>query len=90
MKGKPCKLEVESITNIIGYGTLIENVAPNSIVHGVPLGINNYIVSIDICFDDDTLLAIKIDDDLVKVKDFTGSHVAWHRSLVIDDRVKVS
>ena len=90
LKGKPCKLAVESITNIIGYGTVIENVAPNSVVHGVPLGIHNYRVSIDVCFDDDDLLPITIGDDPVKVKDFVGSHVAWPRSLVIDDRVKVS
>ena len=90
MKGKPCKLARESIANIIGYGTLIENVAPNSVVDGVPLGIHNYRVSIDVCFDDDALRPITIGDDPVKVKDFVGSHVAWPRSLVIDDRVKVS
>ena len=87
MKGKPCKLVVESIDNIIGYGTVIENVAPNSAVHGVPLGIHNYRVSIDVCFDDDALLQIKI---LLEIKDLVGSHIAWPRSLVIDDRVKVS
>ena len=76
---------VESI--VIGYGTVIENVAPNSIVHGVPLGIHNYRVSIDVCFDDDALLQIKI---LLEVKDLVGSQIAWPRSLVIDDRVKVS
>ena len=70
---------------------MIENVAPNSVVHGVPLGIHNYCVSIDVCFDDDdALLLITIGDDSVKVKDFVGSHIAWPRSLVIDDRVKVS
>ena len=69
---------------------MIENVAPNSAVHGVPLGIHNYCVSIDVCFDDDALLPITIGDDPVKGKDFVGSHVAWPRSLVIDDRVKVS
>ena len=69
---------------------MIENVAPNSVVHGVPLGIHNYRVSIDVCFDYDALLPITIGDDPVKVKDFVGSHVAWSRSLVIDDRVKVS
>ena len=69
---------------------MIENVAPNSVVHGVPLGFHNYGVFIDVCFDDDALLPITIGYDLVKVKDFVGSHVAWPRSLVIDDRVKVS
>ena len=69
---------------------MIENVAPNFVVHGVPLGIYNYRVSIDVCFDDDALLPIIIGDDPVKVKDFVGFHVAWPRSLVIDDRVKVS
>ena len=90
MKGKPCKLAIESINNIIRYGTVIENVAPNSIVHGVPLGIHNYRVSIDVFFDDDALLPITIGDDPVKVKDFIGSQIAWPRSLGIDDRVKVS
>ena len=90
LKGKPCKLAVESINNIIGYGTVIENVVPNSVVHGVPLGIHNYRVSIDVCFDDDALLPITISDDPVKVEDFVGSHVAWPPLLVFDDRVKVS
>ena len=69
---------------------MVENVAPNSVVHGVPLGIHNYLVSIDVCFDDDALLPITIGDDPMKVKDFVGSHVTWSRSLVIDDQVKVS
>ena len=69
---------------------MIENVAPNSIVHGVPLGIHNYHVSIDVCFDDDALLPITIGDNLVTVKDFVGSHVTWPQSLVTDDRVNVS
>ena len=69
---------------------MIENVAPNSIVHGVPLGIHNYRVSIDVFFDDDALLPITIGDNSVKVKDFVGSHITWPRSLVTDDRVKVS
>ena len=55
---------------------MIENVAPNSAVHGIPLGIHNYRVSIDVCFDDDALLPITIGDDPVKVKDIVGSHVA--------------
>ena len=56
---------------------MIENVAPNSVVHGVPLGIHKYCVSIDVCLDDDALLPITIINDPVKVKDFVGSHVAW-------------
>ena len=46
---------------------MIENVAPNSAVHGVPLGIHNYRVSIDVCFDDDALLPITIADDPLNV-----------------------
>ena len=69
---------------------MIENIAPNSVVNGVPLGIHNYCVSIDVCFHDDALLPITIGDDPVKVKDFVGFHIAWPQSLVIDDQVKVS
>ncbi|KAF5939815.1 hypothetical protein HYC85_020982 [Camellia sinensis] len=45
-KGKPCKLAVDSIENIVAHGTVYERIELNEAIHTVPLGESNVLISI--------------------------------------------
>ncbi|CAL5359589.1 unnamed protein product [Camellia sinensis] len=46
-KGKPCKLAIGSIENIVAHGTVYERIEHNEAIHTVPLGESNVRVSVE-------------------------------------------
>ncbi|GMP31741.1 hypothetical protein CsSME_00005828 [Camellia sinensis var. sinensis] len=72
-KGKPCKLAVGSIVNIVGHGTVYERIEPNAAIHTVPLGESNVHAPIP----------IPISDEMFIVGEAMRFFVAWPKNLVL-------
>ncbi|GMP28940.1 hypothetical protein CsSME_00004273 [Camellia sinensis var. sinensis] len=74
-KGKPCKLAIGSIENIVAHGTVYERIEHNEAIHTVPLGESNVHAP----------LPIPIPDEMFIVGEAVGFFVAWPNSLVLVD-----
>ncbi|XP_061993678.1 uncharacterized protein LOC133711589 [Rosa rugosa] len=89
-KGKPCKLAVDLVDNIVARGTVLEIDATNPTIHGVPLGKGNERVVVDIVIDAEAFLPFPIkDDDIFTVGQAVGYVMAWHKHLVILTGVEI-
>ncbi|XP_073297095.1 uncharacterized protein [Primulina huaijiensis] len=60
MKGKKCHLAVKQRENVVAYDTIISEGGPNIMIHHVPLGEQNFKVSIDVVLDEEAELPIPI------------------------------
>lgn len=84
LKGKPCKLAVDFVDNIVARVTMLEVDSTNPTIHGVPLGKGNMRVVIDIVINAEALLPFPIkDDDISTVGQAVGYVMAWPKQLVI-------
>ncbi|GMP37176.1 hypothetical protein CsSME_00008985 [Camellia sinensis var. sinensis] len=72
-KGKPCKLAIGSIENIVAHGTVYERIEHNEAIHTVPLGESNV----------QAPLPIPIPDEMFIVGEAMGFFVAWPKNLVL-------
>ncbi|KAF5943770.1 hypothetical protein HYC85_017847 [Camellia sinensis] len=90
--GKPCKLAVGSIENIVAHGTVYEKIKPNEAIHMVPLGESNVRVSIEVVIQKDALLPIPISDEMLIVGEAVRFFVAWPKNLVLvgDEGVSIN
>ncbi|XP_061998689.1 uncharacterized protein LOC133715981 isoform X1 [Rosa rugosa] len=89
-QGKPCKLAVDLVDNIVARGTVLEIDATNPTIHGVPLGKGNERVVVDIVIDAEAFLPFPIkDDDIFTVGQAVGYVMAWPKHLVILTGVEI-
>ncbi|CAL5321822.1 unnamed protein product [Camellia sinensis] len=90
-KGKPCKLAIGSIENIVAYGAVYERIEHNEAIHTVPLGESNVRVSVEIVIQKDAPLPIPIPDEMLIVGEAVGFFVAWPKNLVlVGDELSIS
>ncbi|XP_028098409.1 uncharacterized protein LOC114298098 [Camellia sinensis] len=82
-KGKPCKLAIGSIENIVAHGTVYERIEHNEAIHTVPLGESNVRVSVKVVIQKDAPLPIPIPDEMLIVGEAVGFFVAWPKNLVL-------
>ncbi|KAF5958330.1 hypothetical protein HYC85_005555 [Camellia sinensis] len=82
-QGKPCKLAIGSIENIVAHGTLYERIEHNEAIHTVPLGESNVRVSVEVVIQKDAPLPIPIPDEMFIVGEAVGFFVAWPKNLVL-------
>ncbi|CAL5343691.1 unnamed protein product [Camellia sinensis] len=89
-KGKPCKLAIGSIENIVAHGTVYERIEHNEAIHTVPLGESNVRVSVEVVIQKDAPLPIPIPDEMFIVGEAVGFFVAWPKNLVLvgDEHIK--
>lgn len=74
--------------NIVAVGTMYESPSQNATIHGVPLGVENVRVVVDMVIGDDCALPIPVNDELQTLHQAVGNFVGWPRRLVItvDDK----
>ncbi|XP_073153042.1 uncharacterized protein [Henckelia pumila] len=89
MKGKKCHLAVKKCENVVAYGTVISEGGPNVMIHNVPLGEENFKVSVDVVLDETAMLPIPIKSGPTIVTDAIGAIVGWPKELVIFPKKKV-
>ena len=77
-------MAVGNIENVVAIGNIIDELGgPESLVHGIPVGVDNLRVHISIAIKEHAKLPILVRDDLVIVGDAKGSIVAWPKALII-------
>ncbi|PON86737.1 hypothetical protein TorRG33x02_174670, partial [Trema orientale] len=86
---RPCKFAVGSRANIVAIGH-VQNLLDGTLLHGREIEQNNYHVSIEIAFNHNASLPIiNLDDpDTSNIGLALGSHVAWPKFRVVDDRIR--
>ncbi|XP_028104829.1 uncharacterized protein LOC114303883, partial [Camellia sinensis] len=82
-KGKPCKLAIGSIENIVAHGTVYERIEHNEAIHTVPLGESNVRVSVEVVIQKDAPFPVPIPDEMLIVGEAVGFFVAWPKNLVL-------
>ncbi|XP_073274139.1 uncharacterized protein [Primulina huaijiensis] len=83
LQGKPVILTLDSSTDIVEYGTVVEVNGANNLLHGVPLPQNCMRVTIDEAMQKSALLPISIPNECENVGDAVGTHVAWPNHLIM-------
>ncbi|XP_073123545.1 uncharacterized protein [Henckelia pumila] len=84
LQGKPVVLTLESSTEIVAYGTVVEVNGPDKLLYGVPLPLNCMRVSIDEALQKSARLPIPIIPyECELVGDVVGTHVAWPIHLIV-------
>ncbi|XP_073303361.1 uncharacterized protein [Primulina huaijiensis] len=82
-KGKKCHMAVKEHENVVAYGTIISEGGPNVMIHHVPLGEENFKVSIDVVLDEKAQLPIPIKFGPTIINDAIGVIVGWPKELDI-------
>lgn len=72
-----------TISNIVAFGTILEDEADNKMIHGVPLNEGCVRVSVDGEIQSDALLPFPVKGIMETIGQSIGSHVAWPEELVI-------
>jgi hypothetical protein len=80
---------VGTISNIVAFGTILEDEVVNKTIHEVPLKEGCVKVSVDGEIQSDALLPFPVKDIMGTVGQSIGSHVAWPEELVIGRVSKV-
>ncbi|XP_073041868.1 uncharacterized protein [Primulina eburnea] len=83
LQGQAVILTLDSSTDIVAYGTVVEVNGANNLLHGVPLPQNCMRVSIDEAMQKSALLPIPIPNECENVGDAVGTHVAWPNHLIM-------
>ncbi|XP_073280961.1 uncharacterized protein [Primulina huaijiensis] len=83
LQGKPVILTLDSSTDIVAYGTIVEVNGANNLLHGVPLPQNCMRVSIDEAMQKTALFPVPIPNECENVGDAVGTHVAWQNHLIM-------
>ncbi|KAM5550528.1 hypothetical protein ABKV19_027605, partial [Rosa sericea] len=81
--GGTCELAVNTISNIVSFGTVFDDEDMTKTIHGVPLKEGCLRVSVDGEIQGDTPLLFPILNEMELVRKAIGSHVAWPEELVI-------
>lgn len=69
--------------NIVAVGTMFDNNVQCPTVHGVPLGVDNVRVMVDIVIDEYATIPIPVKGEIETLNQTIGGFVAWPRRLVI-------
>ncbi|XP_073272531.1 uncharacterized protein [Primulina huaijiensis] len=83
LQGKPVILTLDSSTDIVAYGTVVEVNGANNLIHGVPLPQNCMRVSIDEAMQKSALFLVPILNECENVGDVVGTHVAWPNHFIM-------
>ncbi|XP_073298511.1 uncharacterized protein [Primulina huaijiensis] len=83
LQGKPVIFTLDSSTDIVAYGTVVEVNAANNLLHGVSLPQNCMRVSIDETMQKSALLPVPIPNECENVGEVVGTHVAWPNHLIM-------
>ncbi|XP_040369464.1 uncharacterized protein LOC121051309 [Rosa chinensis] len=81
--GGTCELAVNTISNIVAFGTVFDDVDINKMIHGAPLKEGCVRVSVDGEIQGDAPLPFPIMGEMELVREAVGSHVAWPEEFVI-------
>ncbi|PRQ20360.1 putative Ulp1 protease family catalytic domain, putative transposase, Ptta/En/Spm, plant [Rosa chinensis] len=81
--GGTCELAVDTINNIVAFGTVFEDEDVNRMIHGVPLKEGCVRVSVDGAIQAEARLPFLVEGEMGLVGQAIGSHVAWPEELVI-------
>ncbi|XP_062011742.1 uncharacterized protein LOC133728340 isoform X2 [Rosa rugosa] len=81
--GGTCELAVDTITNIVAFGTVFEEEDVSRVIHGVPMKEGCVRVSVDGAIQEEARLPFPVGDEMELVGQAVGSHVAWPEELVI-------
>ena len=77
-----CELSVDNIENKVAFGTVFDDDALNTVVHGVPLKPGYVRVSVDGHIQPNALVHVPVPGEIELVREAVGSHVAWPRNLI--------
>ncbi|XP_042432737.1 uncharacterized protein LOC122019324 [Zingiber officinale] len=83
LQGKSVILTLDSSTDIVAYGTVVEVIGVNHSLHGVPLPKNCMRVSIDEAMQKSACLPVPIPNECETIGDAVGTHVAWPKHLLM-------
>ncbi|XP_040374987.1 uncharacterized protein LOC112200371 [Rosa chinensis] len=81
--GNTCELAVDTISNIVAFGTVFDDEDMTMTIHGVPLKEGCLKVSVDGDIQGDARLPFPVLGEMELVREAIGSHVAWPEELVI-------
>ncbi|XP_024185278.1 uncharacterized protein LOC112190082 [Rosa chinensis] len=81
--GGTCELAVNTISNIVAFGTVFDDADINKTIHGAPLKEGCVRVSVDGDIQGDAPLPFPIVGEMELVREAVGSHVAWPEEFVI-------
>lgn len=81
--GTPCELAVGNTTNIVAFGTIVEDESANKTIHGTKFREDCIRVTVDGGIQYDAALPCPVKDELETVRQAIGSHVAWPKNLII-------
>ncbi|KAM5578065.1 hypothetical protein ABKV19_008405, partial [Rosa sericea] len=81
--GGTCELAVDTISNVVAFGTVFEEKDVSRMIHGVPLKEGCVRVSVDGAIQEEARLPFPVDGEMELVGQAVGSHVAWPEELVI-------
>lgn len=74
---------MDTISNIVAFGTIIDDEALTKTIHGVPFKDGCLRVSVDGEIQGDARLPCPVLGEMELVREAIGSHVAWPEELVI-------
>lgn len=80
---------VGNTTNIVAFGTIVEDESANKTIHGTKFREDCIRVTVDGGIQYDAALPCPVKDELKTVRQAIGSHVAWPKNLVICKGKKV-
>ncbi|XP_040366111.1 uncharacterized protein LOC121050406 [Rosa chinensis] len=81
--GGTCELAVDTISNIVAFGTVFDEEDVSRVIHGVPMKEGCVRVSVDGAIQEEARLPFPVGDEMELVGQAVGSHVAWPEELVI-------
>ncbi|PRQ18900.1 hypothetical protein RchiOBHm_Chr7g0211271 [Rosa chinensis] len=81
--GGTCELAVNTISNIVAFGTVFDDADINKTIHGAPLKEGCVRVSVDGEIQGDAPLPFPIMGEMEFVREAVGSHMAWPEEFVI-------
>lgn len=90
MQGEVCQLAVHHRDNIVAHGTAWLSTGPNHLLHGMPLGVGNARVVINVAEKGQVPLPIPPNAETLYVTDAVGSFIAWPRTLIVMPSDKVN
>ncbi|XP_042430600.1 uncharacterized protein LOC122017137 isoform X3 [Zingiber officinale] len=83
LQGKSVILTLDSSTDIVAYGTVVEVNGVHHFLHGVPLPKNCMCVSIDEAMQKSARLPVPIPNECETIGEAVGTHVAWPKHLLM-------
>lgn len=88
-KEQPCKLAVDSISNVVAYGKICSETATKGTVWGIKLGDEVVRLHVDMCVDEKAISPMRMGKHELTVKEVVGNQVPWPKNMVTIEKSKV-